>query len=91
MTAGGLSSGGGGGFGLASGVTHPATLCSGNPSRCLVGDESFVRSTPLGFGPAGAAAASTRVGLTDRPAALGVFGAIFGGVLGGSICLRNMF
>ena len=49
-----------------------------------MGDESFARSTPLGFGPAGAAAASTRVGLTDRSAALGVFGAIFGGVLGGS-------
>ena len=47
-----------------------------------MGDESFARSTPLGFG---AVAASTRVGLTDRSAALGVFfGAIFGGVLGGS-------
>ena len=32
-------------------------------------------------------AASTRVGLTDRKASLGVFGAIFGGVLGGSIQL----
>ena len=50
-----------------------------------MGDESFVRSTPLGFGSAGVAAASTRVGLTDRKASLGVFGAIFGGVLGGSI------
>ena len=49
-----------------------------------MGDGSFVRSTPLGFGSAGVAA-STRVGLTDRKASLGVFGAIFGGVLGGSI------
>ena len=58
--------------------------CSGNPSGGLVGDDSFARSTPLGFGPVRAASASTRVGLTDRSAALGVFGAIFGGVLGSS-------
>ena len=50
-----------------------------------MGDESFVRATPLGFGAVGAAAASTKVGLIDRAAALGVFRAIFGGVLGGSI------
>ena len=49
-----------------------------------MGDDSFARSTPLGFGPVRAASASTRVGLTDRSAALGVFGAIFGGVLGSS-------
>ena len=49
-----------------------------------MGDGSFVRSTPLGFGSAGVAA-STRVGLTGRKASLGVFGAVFGGVLGGSI------
>ena len=58
--------------------------CSGNPSRGLAGDDSFARSTPLGFGAVGAAAALTRVGLTDQSTALGVFGAIFGGVLGSS-------
>ena len=79
-----LSNGGGGGFGLTFGDTLSSTVCSGNPSGCFMGDGSFVRSTPLGFGSAGVAA-STRVGLTDRKASLGVFGAVFGGVLGGSI------
>ena len=54
-----------------------------------MGDGSFVRSTPLGLGSAGVAA-STRVGLTDRKASLGVFGAIFGGVLGGSIPTHSL-